>query len=205
MANFLASGERLGIRLAEITPASGDVVTLAEAKKQANVTMVGDDDHIQLLINAAVEKFQQATGRQLLTRTMTIYLDTFPTFIKLPLVPFQTLTSVKYYDSAGTLLTLAASKYQVDDGGPDAPFRIFPGVSDVWPTTESARIRAVEVLWGCGYGAQAAVPDLIQHAIREMVAETYTNRIPSDKVGAATIQIPMHVVDIIDSFKVYDL
>lgn len=201
MSQYLASGERLGLRVKPVTPSTGQTVTTNEAKKQAQVTASGDDTHIDLLIAAAEQLVERDTGHQLLDATYDLFVDRFPVFIRLPFPPLDSVTTVKYFDTAGVQQTLTSSEFQLDDAGEVA--RIYPGIDDPWPSTQLGRINAVEVRFVTGYGDAGDVPELLKHCVRELVSEAYWNRIPPNKVGAGTIPMPMHAKHILEEFKVY--
>lgn len=94
--------------------------------------------------------------------------------ILLPRSPLQAVTSVQYYDTDGTLQTLAPSAYLVDTFS--EPARITPAVGTAWPSTQN-RANAVLVAFTAGYGASGAVvPQGILHWILLVTATLYENR-----------------------------
>jgi uncharacterized phiE125 gp8 family phage protein len=141
-------------------------VTLPEAFKHLGIPEANyqdDGDTISAMIKAAREQVEAITRRALITQTWYLYLDAFPTVISMPLSPLQSVTSIKYVDSAGTLQTLTASAYHVDTTS--EPARIEPAYGEVWPTIRGD-LGGITIEFVCGYGATAAtVPQSIKNAI----------------------------------------
>ena len=92
----------------------------------------------------------------------------------LPRSPLQSVSSIQYYDQAGTLQTLDPSAYLVDSFS--EPARITPAPATTWPATQN-RANAVLITFVAGYGSTgAAVPTGILHWILLMAATLYENR-----------------------------
>jgi hypothetical protein len=93
--------------------------------------------------------------------------------IDIPKPPCQSVTSVAYYNFAGTLTTVATAAYNVSMG---TPARIQPQYSTVWPVSRPT-IDSVMVTFVCGYGPiAAAVPGNIQSAMLLAIGYWYENR-----------------------------
>lgn len=136
------------------------------------------DPYLTALVKVARRRAEADTGRALITQTWDLTLDGFPVSsdcpIQLPLPPCQSVTSISYYDTAGTLQTWSSSYYQVAIGQDEA--RIRPIYGQVYPSTY-ARMQAVTVRFVAGYGAAAsAVPDEIRHALKLMIGHWHQNR-----------------------------
>jgi len=117
------------------------------------------DPLLSMLIQAARQHAETHLKRAIITQTVELHLDAFPCWtIKLP--PLQTVSSIKYYDTNGTLQTLAADQYLVDTTS--IPARITPAPNLVWPVTQW-RTNAVVVQFVAGYGAASAVPACIKN------------------------------------------
>jgi uncharacterized phiE125 gp8 family phage protein len=96
-------------------PPAFEPVTLDEA--QAHLR--SDDDvtenaTITALITAAREYCEAVTRRALATQTIEAYPERFGRCIDLPMPPLQSITSIKYTDSAGDEHVVADSDYVVD-------------------------------------------------------------------------------------------
>lgn len=164
------------------------------------------DAAVTSLIAAATEWVEIKTGRALLTQTWQLTLDRFPRYsalgglqyqsdglwdqrvpltelssrywpdkatIRLPKSPAASVASVKYIDADGTLQTLDPAKYVVDVT--TEPARIIPAYGQIWPVTRSIP-AAAQVVFVCGYGAAAAVPERVKTAIRLLVGHWHENR-----------------------------
>lgn len=148
-----------------------------------------------IYLPAAVGAVQTALGRQLVTSTRTLTLARLPVDgIELPFPPVQSITSVKYYDSANVQQTLASSVYAAVPLYPPATARapicapqtiLCPKSGQAWPATYP-RLDAVEITYVCGYGDSAvAVPDEFRAAVLLAAHDLHEVRGPL-VVGTAT-------------------
>lgn len=162
--------------LTVVTPPADEPVSLAEAKAQLNVTHTESDTEIGRLITAAVGDCELYHGWAYITRTLRLKLDAWPDDdeIQLPKPPCQSVTSVKYYDTAGDLQTLDSAAYQVD--ADSVPARIRPAYGYSWPSLRS-QMAAVEVTYVAGYGDdEDGVPEWIKQAVLLMLSDLYENK-----------------------------
>ncbi len=175
-------------------------ITTAEAKTHLVIDHSDDDTYVAALVAAARAYVENYTGRQLVTATWTVDYECFPSgdTIELPYPRLQSVTSVKYYDLAGTQQTFAASKYVVADAAPGR-IRLVSGES--WPQTLPSRAQAVEVIFIAGYGAASAVPDDIKHAIKLLVGHWYENR-ETVIVGTSSDSVPFAVEALLNPHKI---
>lgn len=180
-------------------------VTLAEAKLHCRVDASDEDALITALITAATEMAEQKTGRALMTQTWELTLDAFPTAIELTRVPVQTINSVKYRDSTGTLQTLSGASYALaqDDFG---FAKISPVYGAEWPTAQ-VRDDAVVVEFVAGYANAAAVPEPIKAWIKLMINTMFDNReTESYSSRAVSTTVQMSFVDrLLDRYVVHSL
>lgn len=166
-----------------ITAPAEEPVTLAEAKKQLEITTTDDDTLITALLSAARMDVEAATKRRLITQTHEWRLDAFPDsddcVIRLPLPPLQSVSSIKYIDADGAEQTWATSEYVVDaPAGPQAAAgTVRLAYGKTWPTTRD-EINAVRIRFICGYGAAAAVPEGIKAAVKLKLTELHQHRDP---------------------------
>lgn len=162
-----------------VAPGS-EPVTTADAKAHLRVDHSEEDLYIDTLVEAARELVEIDTERALMPQTLVLRLDAFPDFIELRRCPANTITTVKYYDSAGTLTTLAADQYRADLS--TEPGRIAPAWGVAWPSTRPMS-NAVEVTFTAGYADEEAVPAAAKHAIKLLVGHWYRNREAVGTVG----------------------
>lgn len=180
-----------------VTAPTVEPVTIAEAKGHLRVDVTDEDTYISgILIPAAREYCEKATRRALCTQTWDIAYPRFPngstmrrivygvawderripnsTRLEIPLPPLQSVTHIKYYDTAGVQQTWAAASYVVHIEGGHGFVELATGYD--WPQTQSDRSNPVTVRIVCGYGAAAAVPNRIKQACLLLVGDGYAFR-----------------------------
>lgn len=118
--------------------------------------------------------------------------------IDLPFPTLQAVSSVKYYNTAGPLITLDPSVYLVD--AISEPGCLVPAPNMNWPDTQS-RLNAVQISFTAGYGNASAVPAGIKAWILLMVGSMYENR-ESEFVASGKHVIPMFADRLLDQFKI---
>lgn len=163
---------------------AAEPVTVAEAKAHCRVDHDDEDDLFSRWITAARQWCEAWTARRFVTQTLRMRLDGFPPdgVIRLKTGPVQSVSSVTYYDSAGTSQTLS-STYYVADTDAD-PARIWLASGSTWPVTYD-RPGAVSVTYVAGYGAAAAVPAQVKQAILLIVEGWNDERGPDATVPTA--------------------
>lgn len=157
-----------------ITPPAGDPVSVEEAKDNSRVEVGDEDALIAGLISSGTQVAEAFTRRQLITSTLELALDGFPsgdTPIELPKPPLQSITSIKYIDRDGVEQTLTG--FQEDTS--TEPGRVAPAFDESWPDTREV-LNAVKIRYVAGFGAAAAVPNGIKVAIQQMVSGWFENR-----------------------------
>lgn len=174
------------------TPPVGFPVSLDEVKHQVQQGGPVDDGYLGVvLIPAATERAEIATGRALLTQTWDLTLDAWPCegYIDLPRPPLVSVTHVKYYNTAGVLTTLTATTdYVVQSGSRRRRGRIGLPVNGSWPALYDQQ-GAIVVRFVAGYGSAEAVPPLIRAGILLDVATLYANR-ENAIVGTIVAELP---------------
>lgn len=158
--------------LAVTTPPSTEPITLAELKLQARVDTDDADSLLNRLMTAARQWVEAWLDKALITQTITLKLDAFPSVIKLPKGPVQSVTSISYLDSNGTSQVWSASNYQLDTGKELGKIAAKEGVST--PSTQLATFDTVTVVYVAGYGDAADdVPEPIRHALLLLATHWY--------------------------------
>lgn len=185
----------------QTTAPSSQPVTLAEAKAHLRVDIADDDTLITNLIKAATIYAESVTRRQFIDASFTLYLPEFPGVIEVPRPPIDSVTTLKYYNSAGTLTTLTAvTDYVVDTTGIIATVR--PAYSKDWPATRDVW-DAVQLIFKAGYGAATTdVPEPIRQAILLMVGHWYAHREPV-VVGTTAGEVPLAVGALLSPYRVW--
>lgn len=185
-----------------VDPVAGnEPVSRTEAKLHLKVDSTADDSLIDGLIIAAREHIELITGRGLFTQTWKYTQDDWTDELWLPrAAPLQSVTSVKYYASDGTLTTLtAADTYLVDTVS--EPGRVIRKPDTAWPTLQSDRQSRIEVTYVAGWTSVAAMPQPIKQAALLLVGHWYKNR---DAVSGNPAQtVPMAVDTLLSSYRVW--
>ena len=192
--------------LAQTVAPAAEPITTVQAKAWLRVSSSSDDTLIDELIADAREYVERVSGRQLVTATWRMTLDTFPRpggwqflevpglfpdphSIRLPKAPLQSVSSVAYYDFSDVLNTLATTRYDVDAA--HDPGRIFLAMGQTWPVVR-LKPGAVRITFVAGYGAAASVPEEVKLAIKFAVAFWYENR------GETPVELPPASLALLD-------
>lgn len=145
-----------------VAPPTGQALLLSEARLQARYD--ADDESQDPLLTSYIltaEEFCEREipgSRQFLSATYDLPLMCWwDGILRIPKPPLQSVLSVSYYDSNGTLQALDPSKYLVR-----TPLRTC-GIIErapfvVFPTYQADRRYPVVVRFTCGYGPSARIP-----------------------------------------------
>lgn len=169
------------------------------AKYSSDVT---EDALLTTLIISARQYVEVLTRRQLITATYDAFLDEFPAkdFIKLPFGNLQSVTSVKYKNSAGTETTMVVTTDYLTDISSEPGRIVLPyGVS--WPSFTAYTVNPITVRFVCGYGLAADVPNGIKTAIKMIAAGLYENR--ETQVVGQTLVENKAAVNLLAPFKIW--
>jgi uncharacterized phiE125 gp8 family phage protein len=185
-----------------ITPPAAEPVTVDEAKASPSlrVATATDDADIAVLITAAREIAEAITRRSLITQTLELVLDAFPSGgINLYCPPIQSVTSIKYIDTDGVEQTLSSALYDLDSD--TEPGMVAPAYNESWPATRD-QVNAVRVRYVAGYGAAADVPAAIKTWIKMRAGTLYDN--PQGLVvGQTVMNVPRDFIDgLLDAYRV---
>lgn len=158
------------------TPPSAEPLTLDEVMYHCRI-----DEHSQdvgseiILLNsltAAARRYaENDLNRYLITQTLNAYFDEFQEVFYLP--PLQSVTSIKYIDTAGVEQTLASSGYLVDSNS--KPARITVSYGNSWPSIRSQN-GAVVIQFVAGYGDADDVPHCIKNWMLMRIKTLYDGR-----------------------------
>jgi uncharacterized phiE125 gp8 family phage protein len=178
-----------------------ECVTAADIRAQGRITDTSEDTLLAQYGKAARIWCEDYTGRSFVTTVWTYTLDYFcGNMIVLPRAPLQSVTSLKYYDAAGSQQTWAGTNYTADTAR--FPGCIHLGYNKTWPATYAIP-NAIEVVYKAGYGdAATSVPENILQAIRLLACHWYENReasIPTIQIGP----IPFGVEVLLGGEKVW--
>jgi len=168
------------VPLSVVTAATVSPVALQTLKDHLKVTDTAEDTLLAGYISAASAWVEDYVKRPLITRTMKLTLDAFPTSgqIELLLPPVTAVSHVKYYNEAGALSTLSSDDYWTVLNEANGPGLVILKSSASWPVLQDDRPRAVEVTFVCGYGSTAAtVPNEIRQAVLILAAHLWDARL----------------------------
>lgn len=184
-----------------ITAPVSEPITLAEAKLHLRTPDSADDTLITALITTARQVAEEYTARAFLTQTWELWLDSFGCYdaeIELPLPPLQSVTTLKYKDTSGTLTTLASDQYQIDTAA--FPVKLKPAYGITWPSIQRNVYGAVQVRFICGWTSAAEIPAPIKAAMLLLIGHYYNNR-ESVVVGTIAQQVPDTVNYLLDPYR----
>ncbi len=179
-----------------VTPPAEEPITLDEAKANARVDGTEEDVFIAGLIKSARMRVEKFTRRRLISQVVQLRLDGFCGRILCPIAPVLGVVSVKYLDTAGSELTLAADQYRLIRSCEPPAIETVYGVS--WPVTQAVT-DSVRVDLTVGYGAAAAVPDDLKDAIQMIVTAAYDNR----GTGGETAGLPLPAREILQAYVLW--
>lgn len=137
------------------------------------------------LLNAAVDMYRTETWRLIQQTSFTGYIDKWET-IQFELYPITGITSVKYYDTSGTLQTLATSDYEYSLNGSYGRLRFI--------NTYNLRDKDydnIEIAFTAGYATSEEVPDEDMRIIMHLVRDMYDHRSSATYGGVKEVQLPM--------------
>jgi len=182
------------------TTAPDPIVSLADAKAHLRVDFADDDAFISGLVMAAEAMLDGpngmvgkaiATQRWTLTKAMMVGRTRLP----IPVVPFRSVVSLKYYDIDNVQQTADLADFVVF-GNEDFGY-IEPIVS--WPLMYD-RPNAIELIFEAGFGDVADVPKNLVHAAKMMIGHWYEDR---EQVSAGEMsEIPLGVYDLVNISRI---
>ena len=182
-------------RLAETAAPATEPLTLGEMKTHLRVDYAADDSLILELIAAARQAAEQYTGRAFITRSYSLYMDSWPasgrrqwwdglregaavttedSAVFLPCAPLSSVTRINVYGENGVAAEYAATNYFSDTVG--APGRIV--LKDGASAPAPGRVaNGIEIQFVAGYGTSSSnVPSALRQGMRQIVSHLYQHR-----------------------------
>lgn len=161
-----------------VTAPSGQIITTGVARDWLRVDQSLEDDEIARLVNTATDYCENQIHGHRQIRQATYDQPVacwWEGQLRIPRPPLQSITSIKYYDTDGTEQTLSSSVYNVR-----TPLRqpgtVERAANQTWPAYQQDRIMPITIRFVAGY---TTVPSGILQAIRFLVAQWYTFRVPT--------------------------
>lgn len=151
-------------------------LTLAEVKAQLRIDSDDEDTLLTNLIHTAEAHVDGLgdLGRAMITQTWAQYENQAPGWVRLHMTPVQSLTSVEYYDSDGTLQTATVSDFELWRDGDHMICK--PKDGKQWPGADT-RPDAIKITYVSGFGdASSDIPESIRQAMLMLIAHLYENR-----------------------------
>ncbi len=189
-----------------VTPAASTPVTVEVAKEHMRVPFADDDDLIDIYLASATALCEQILQRKLITQTWKMYLDSWPSVVKVLFGNLQSVTHIKYTDTDEAQTTFADTNYDVDTNS--VPGRILLKDSVSWPTATLNAVNPIEVQFVTGYGDDPAdVPADIRNAVLLTTAHFYETResvLISDIKLMTVEQIPFTASTLLQNHRVWD-
>jgi uncharacterized phiE125 gp8 family phage protein len=157
---------------------SSEPITLNEMKDRLRVTTCDFDNEINDLIVAGRQQVEHDTHRKLVTQTVEILLDDFPSgdTFEIRQLPVASVTSIAYTDGAGDAQTFASSNYSTDLVSKPPRIMLVSGAN--WPAVDEIP-NAVTITVVCGT-AVGSVPKAARLAIIEWCRLNWGDCIGSD-------------------------
>lgn len=174
-------------------------VTVTTLQNYLRVNTTVENSLLAGFITTARALFERSANLALITQTMVQTLEHNPPHIcYLMRGPIQSITSVKYYNQAGSLITADPSTYNTD--------LVTGGMGRLWfpngqPTMSTLIRPAFQVTFQAGFGDTAAdVPQPICQAILLCAAYYFENR--AAYTDATIKSVPQGFEAIVDMYKV---
>lgn len=155
-------------------------ISLEEVKDHLRVDCDDEDALLSGYIRAETENVEQVLNRSLVTQTVDLYLDAFPSdgTVDLPRSPVQSVTGVNYTTQGSSGVygsTVGAAQYTADIFS--TPARVVRRSTGEWPTADLETDNPIRVRYTAGYGDMGSdVPEAIRTAILLRVGDRYWNR-----------------------------
>lgn len=164
------------------TAPTSEPITSAIAKAHLRVTASDEDTGIANLITQAREAVEIDARRSLMTQTIDLFLDEWPceNVIELLRGPLQSISFLKYYDTAGTLTEWSNANYTLD-----APRSCLHIDWDATLPALDTRPNAINVRYVAGYASADAVPQGLKHAMLLRIAAMFEGREMGQQEDAA--------------------
>lgn len=159
-------------------------VPLSTIKSALKIDYDDDDADLIRLRESAMSLIERRTELKLTPQACVLYLSSWKDTL-LPDHPFNSLTSVTYYDGSNTLTTMPAGDYWVDrTDGPMVRIRFLEAPS-IYEGT------AISVNYNAGY---SSVPNEITHAVIALTGAWYNNPEAFQPIGLTSVPFSLEYI-----------
>lgn len=187
----------------QITQPDSEPITYDQASEHLRVDSTDDQAYIEALIPVAREYVEAITGRvtiqsgwRITAESWTSLFSCFYYRARIYRAPLVSVESIKYWDATTeTQLTMDPAAYRVVTGAEPAILQIIDA-----PPSLMDRPDAIEIEITAGYEDAEAVPAMMKHAIKMMVAHFYEQRVPV--AFASSAPIPYTLQALMENTKV---
>ena len=166
---------------------------------------LSSDDFLNEIRVTAREYVEQYTSRQIMTATWDYCLKGWPAgnSITLPFGCLQSVTSISWKSTDGTVTTLVENTdYLVESNGDQCGKIVLPyGYS--WPSGELYPSNPITIRYVCGWTTAAAVPSRIKSAIKRVCVNLYANR--GDDVIGQSVTYDKTVDRLLSNARLWDM
>lgn len=145
----------------------------ADFEEFVRVTDPDETSAMGSLLWDATEALEDFLGRSLMTQTWVQWIDGVPStaYIDLLRGPFQSITTVNYYDLSDGEQTLSTDVYDLDATG----WRLVLKAEQSWESDVRA-LRTYKVTMQTGYASASAVPRPLREAVCRVADHMWHNR-----------------------------
>jgi uncharacterized phiE125 gp8 family phage protein len=189
-----------------ITPPVAVPISLAEIKAQCRVDSEDESALLAGYVRSAVDHIESTTGLRLITQTWAWTVDCFPRhhrwdgYLRLPLSPVQSITSITYLDAnTGAQQTLASFVYSLNGD------RVTLAPNAAWPSVWRGR-DTITIVFTAGYGDNwNSVPESLRQAVQMLAAYWFSQR-EAAAIGpdqGPVSDVPFSVRQILDAYRVW--
>jgi len=158
------------------TAPTKEPISITEANEHLRLDTDDDFGLVTGLIKVARQYCEDFQNRAYFTQTWELWLDAFPWELSLdiPRPPLASISSIKYYDTANTEYTLAATEYFVDTKS--TPGRVALAYGKSWPSTTLRPANGVCITFVAGETTLAAISQEVKQAILLLIGHWYEHR-----------------------------
>jgi uncharacterized phiE125 gp8 family phage protein len=169
-------------------PVLTDILSTADLKAHCRVDHSSEDALLGTLRSVAFRHIEAITGVLMGDRTAEAYMDTFRNGARFPIHPINSITSVEYLATDGTLTVLDPSFYYSDLVS--NPSRIY--FHDV-PELQDFQVNRVKISMDVGHPEDECPEDLV-HAVKLLVGHLYENRQNAEAQKLQAIPYGIHAL-----------
>jgi uncharacterized phiE125 gp8 family phage protein len=154
-------------------------VTIQEIKDFGSIDGNDLDSFLEGILIGVVESIEQYLGRSLISRTLKLTFDNWPTKeIEFPKSPLLSIVSVNTVDEEGIETVYDSDNYYVVSE--NIPGKLVIKKNASLPVNNDRELAGFNIVYVAGYGNASKVPKTIKIAIMQWVVMIYENKSMSD-------------------------